>query len=186
MGYSLYGFIPFFKKVYLVSDNIYIGITDSYQGWLSGYVNYFDGDDVVGYVNFQLNQTEKEIYIDMIQVDDNYKRQGIATKMLYRLRDEYPDYYVDWGMTTDDGTKLYNKLCRTDPNPEYFRIKKTIDACEELLKNLEVKLNDDDWLENTPQDVIEKTANRWDKINSKKHDLEYDIQDMRDYITVWR
>ena len=61
-------------------DNIYVGITDSYGGWLHGIVHYYDGDDVVGYVDYQLNNNEHEIYINMIKVDDNYKRHHTRRK----------------------------------------------------------------------------------------------------------
>ena len=169
-----------------MGDNIYIGITDSYRGWLSGYVNYFDGDDVVGYVNFQLSSQEKEVYIDMIQVDDKHKRQGIATKMLYRLRDEYPGYYVDWGLTTEDGAQLYNKLCKTELNPEYENIQKALETCQTLLNDCESKLNNDEWLENSSQQQIDKVGHRWEKLYDKKRDLEDKLQDIREYITVWR
>lgn len=169
-----------------MSDNIYIGIVDSYGGWLHGVVYYYDGDDVVGYVNYQLNNNKHEIYIDMIKVDDNYKRQGIATKMLYRLRDEYKDYYVDWGMTTPDGTKLYNKLCKTELNPEYENIQKALETCQTLLDDCESKLNNDEWLENSSQQQIDKVGHLWEKLYDKKRDLEDKLEDMRQYITVWR
>ena len=169
-----------------MSDNIYVGIVDSYRGWLKGIVHYYDGDDVVGYVNYQLNNNKHEIYIDMIKVDDNYKRQGIATKMLYQLRDQYKDYYVDWGMTTPDGTKLYNKLCKTEPNPEYENIQKALETCQTLLDDCESKLNNDEWLENSSQQQIDKVGHRWEKLYDKKRDLEDKLEDMRQYITVWR
>lgn len=169
-----------------MSDNIYIGIIDSYGGWLQGVVYYYDGDDVVGYVNYQLNNNKHEIYIDMIKVDDNYKRQGIATKMLYGLRDQYKDYYVDWGMTTPDGTKLYNKLCKTESNPEYENIQKALETCQTLLDDCESKLNNDEWLENSSQQQIDKVGHRWEKLYDKKRDLEDKLQDIREYITVWR
>ena len=165
---------------------IYIGVLDSYGDWLQCYVSYTENDKRAGYINFQLNLSSKEIFIDMISVDEGSRRKGIATKMLYALRDEYPDYYVDWGYTTEDGTKLKTALTVTEENEKYVNMQRAIDTCDKLLAQLEEKLNDDEWLETTPHDEIEKTALKWDKINSKKRDLEYDIQDMRQYITRWK
>jgi predicted acetyltransferase len=46
----------------------------------------------------------------MIHVDDEFKRQGIATAMLKRLQKEYPDTEISWGMLTADGNDLYQKI----------------------------------------------------------------------------
>ena len=165
---------------------IYIGVLDAYGNCMYCYVSYTEGDEQLGYINFRLDTYEKEIFIDMISVSENSRRKGIATKMLYALKDEYPDYYVDWGYTTEDGTKLKNALTVTTENEEYVNKEKTIDACNKLLTKLEDKLNDDEWLENTPQEEIEKVASKWDKIHSKKRELEQDIQDIRQFITRWK
>lgn len=171
------------------SSNIYIGVTDSYGGWVTGIVQYYDDSDrdkVIGYIDYQLSDSEHEIYINMIQVSDEYKRRGIATEMLYALRNEYPDYYVDWGYTTPDGTALKSKLTTTQLNPEFVKIQNAIQICQDLLEKLEVKLNDDEWLSSAEQSEIDKVADKWQKVYDKKRDLEYSLDDMREYITVWK
>jgi GNAT superfamily N-acetyltransferase len=122
----------------------------------------------------------------MIEVKPEYRRQGIATAMFDYIRSEYNDYYVDWGFTTPDGTKLKDALTTTVKNPEYENLEKSIDTLNKLLEKCEIKLNDDDWLENAPQDEKLKVANKWDMIYSKKRDLEHDMEDLREYITTWK
>lgn len=45
--------------------------------------------------------------IQMIEVSEEFRRQGIATEMLKKLQSEFPDVEIDWGSLTEDGAKLY-------------------------------------------------------------------------------
>lgn len=63
---------------------------------------------------------EEEPSIQMINVADAYKRQGIAKKMLLFLQSEYPNTEIDWGSLTQDGSKLYNNMkWNKIPGPGY-------------------------------------------------------------------
>lgn len=170
----------------LKNAKIRLEVYDSYSGWITGAVICEYSDIVIGKIDIQLSDDENEIYINMIEVLPEYRRQGIATKMFDFLRSEYSDYYVDWGFTTPDGTKLKAQLTRTEKNPEYENIEKSLQTIEKMLHDAEVKLNDDNWLEHTEQSVIDKVSDRWQKLYSKKRDLEQDLEDLREYITVWK
>ena len=122
----------------------------------------------------------------MIEVKPEYRRQGIATQMFNFLRKEFADYYVEWGFTTSDGTQLKDKLTVTVKNPEYDNLEKSINTLSNLLSKCEEKLNDDEWLESAPQEEINRVSNRWQLLYDKKRDLEYDIQDLREYLTTWK
>lgn len=63
--------------------------------------------NVVGYLSF--SEYRNEPSIKMIEVLPQYRRKGIATKMLQSLQKMYPDTEIRTGMTTPDGTKLVNK-----------------------------------------------------------------------------
>jgi hypothetical protein len=102
------------------------------------------------------------------------------------LKSEYPEYYVDWGYTTTDGTKLKEALTITTKNKDYENKEKTIAILDDLLAKLESKLNNDEWLDTTPQEEILKVSDKWQLYYDKKRDLEYDLSDMREYITVWK
>lgn len=166
--------------------NIHIEVWDSYDSWIQGAVVCEYNGDIVGKIDIQVNHDDEEIYIDMIEVRPEYRRQGIATQMFKFLRKKYAEYYVDWGYTTSDGTKLKNKLTVTVKNPEYDNLEKSINTLNNLLSKCETKLNDDEWLENTPQEEILKVSDKWQLYYNKKRDLEYDIQDLREYITTWK
>lgn len=166
--------------------NIRIEAYDSYSGWVSGAVVCYYNNKLVGSIDIQINNDQEEIYIDMIKVEPDYRRQGIATQMFNYLKSEYPEYYVDWGYTTTDGTKLKDALTITTKNKDYENKEKTIAILDDLLAKLESKLNNDEWLDTTPQEEILKVSDKWQLYYDKKRDLEYDLSDMREYITVWK
>lgn len=45
--------------------------------------------------------------INMIEVPEGARRKGNASKLLKALQDEFPDTEIDWGMLTEDGSRLY-------------------------------------------------------------------------------
>jgi hypothetical protein len=153
---------------------------------VSGAVVCYYNNKLVGSIDIQINNGQEEIYIDMIKVEPDYRRQGIATQMFNYLKSEYPEYYVDWGYTTTDGTKLKEALTITTKNKDYENKEKTIAILDDLLAKLESKLNNDEWLDTTPQEEILKVSDKWQLYYDKKRDLEYDLSDMREYITVWK
>ena len=165
---------------------IHTEVWDSYGGWVQGTVVCEYNNDVIGKIDVQINNDEEEIYIDMIEVKPEYRRQGIATQMFNFLRKEFADYYVEWGFTTSDGTQLKDKLTVTVKNPEYDNLEKSINTLSSLLSKCEEKLNDDEWLESAPQEEINRVSNRWQLLYDKKRDLEYDIQNLREYLTTWK
>ncbi len=58
--------------------------------------------------------------INMIEVPQNFRRNGYGSAMVYQLQQEFPNQEIDWGMLTDDGAKLFASLPkRFVPSPEY-------------------------------------------------------------------
>lgn len=84
--------------------------TDAYYGQVNMILNVYDNINgkktKVGYVEYVI--FESEIHISMIQTF--YKRQGYAEKMLTWLANEYPEYDIYPGMTTEDGTPFIEKM----------------------------------------------------------------------------
>jgi GNAT superfamily N-acetyltransferase len=161
-------------------------VWDSYGGWVTGSVVCEYNDEIIGKIDIQIGDDANEIYIDMVEVKPEYRRQGIATQMFNFLRNEFSDYYIEWGFTTPDGTRLKEALTITTKNKDYENKEKTIAILDDLLAKLESKLNDDEWLDTTPQEEILKVSDKWQLYYDKKRDLEYDLSDMREYITVWK
>jgi 2'-5' RNA ligase/GNAT superfamily N-acetyltransferase len=48
---------------------------------------------------------ENEIHVKMIEVHPQIRRRGVGTKLYNRLKQEYPDMKINWGMSTPDGTE---------------------------------------------------------------------------------
>ena len=76
------------------------------------------GDTVVGFIDYCVYRNE--VSIQMISVDKQYQRQGIATIMLRKLDEIYPDIDIDAGYETDDGHKLLETYRRRYPKKVSF------------------------------------------------------------------
>ena len=70
-------------------------------------------DKVVGFLDY--SKLEDEIYVQMISVEPEYRRQGIATEMLKKLDSLYPDTEFEPGMSTDEGAQLLQEYLRRYP-----------------------------------------------------------------------
>jgi ribosomal protein S18 acetylase RimI-like enzyme len=52
--------------------------------------------------------------IKHIAVNEKYRRQGIATKLINELQKGYPDKKIDWGMLTPEGIKLKKAIAKKE------------------------------------------------------------------------
>jgi GNAT superfamily N-acetyltransferase len=64
------------------------------------------GDKKVGRVDFELDIMIDKIRLIMVYVEKDYRRQGIATKMLKYLENKYKQEIL-WNGKTKDGESLY-------------------------------------------------------------------------------
>ena len=167
------------------SDRMRIECSGSDHNWSYMHLYYYINKEIVAYIDFQINDDIKEIYIDMIQVDISFRRQGIATKMFNKLRSEYNDYYVDWGYTLPDGEKLKQSLTYEKDNPEYVKLSKEFDYVSKELEHLESLLNDENWLE-SHRDVMDSIGSKWEFLYDRKREIADDLYDMRPTLTTWR
>ena len=63
---------------------------------------------VIGTVGYLVENGEYSIY--RIDVDENYRRKGIATKLMKSVQREAGDKYINLGTLTEDGKKLMNSI----------------------------------------------------------------------------
>lgn len=86
-------------------------ITDSYQGESFGYcqaerIDATGEKSPIGYINFSLYQGRA--HVKMIEVNDNWKRKGVATALMKELAMLVDgDENVDWGEHTEDGMAFH-------------------------------------------------------------------------------
>lgn len=80
-------------------------VWDSHRRELFCSVLALDKDSrVQGYIDYSVY--EGEAHIKYIEVADEIRRQGVATRLYHRMVEENPGCSVKWGMTTPDGTEL--------------------------------------------------------------------------------
>jgi len=61
-------------------------------------------EHVIGHLYYSI--FDGELHISTILVVEEHRRQGIATQMLRQMETDNPDLPIQWGMTTNAGTKL--------------------------------------------------------------------------------
>lgn len=164
---------------------IRLDIYDSYGGWAQGAIVCYYEQTLLGSIDIQVNDDEQEIYINMIEVNPEYRRQGIATRMFDYLKFEFPNFYVEWGFTTADGEKLRNALTVTIENEEYTELENRITEIDNQITELEAKF-DDDWLNSVPKDEYLMDCDMWQSLYDEKKNLDDKLSDIRKYITVWK
>ena len=72
--------------------------------------------------------------IEMIHVDEDFRRLGIGKAMALRLQQEYPDTEVKWGGLTVDGVRLYESIPKHFiKDPEYEAKLAELSAIQEKL-----------------------------------------------------
>lgn len=87
---------------------------DAVPGGYNGYLVAFDGPNNIGYIDYQMVNGEKKAKIAMVFTDEKYRRQGIAEALLDSFTAEYPDYEIDPGMTTEDGSAWWRSATGSD------------------------------------------------------------------------
>ena len=88
------------------------------------------GELTVGTIRYSI--FEGRPHISMIEVLEDYRRQGIATQMLRYLQGQYPDEEIEWGYLTEDGSALYRAVVDEQPNPEYQKVKTNLEDITRL------------------------------------------------------
>ena len=73
-------------------------------------MDLYYGKDKAGYLEYQDNNGN--ITVNVIEVDEKYRRKGVATRLLKELKDEYGDITYKFSAVLSDGEKLLKN--RTD------------------------------------------------------------------------
>ena len=78
---------------------------DAHHGQIDMLMQAVRGELTVGTIRYSI--FEGRPHISMIEVLEDYRRQGIATQMLRYLQGQYPNEEIVWGYLTEDGSALY-------------------------------------------------------------------------------
>ncbi len=93
---------------------------DAHHGQIDMLMQAVRGELTVGTIRYSI--FEGRPHISMIEVLEDYRRQGIATQMLRYLQGQYPNEEIVWGYLTEDGSALYQAVVDEQPNPDYLRV----------------------------------------------------------------
>lgn len=119
---------------YSISDKNIKDVSTGYASGESYYtMSYTQDGKVVGTLEY--GEYDGAPNVKMVEVDPEYRRKGIATKLLQELQNKYPDTEIDFGMSTPDGTKLLDAIT-------YDVTDEAIVADRQRLKDLQTELND--------------------------------------------
>lgn len=173
-----------------IVDNMFDGNSYECYGTLFAYID----NDIVGTLEYSLIYIDNEFYIRMISVDPKYRRMGIATALCNYIKNNYNDYYVEWGYTTNEGSLLKDKLTKTIPNKQYQSLQDKIDKIQNRLDELELQtekaVSDFDNASNDiEKEKIQKSiciiGDEWNSLYDKQCEYISDRDELRPYITVW-
>lgn len=103
---------------------------DAHNGQIDMLMQAVRGELTAGTLRY--NIFEGRPHISMIEVLEDYRRQGIATQMLRYLQGQYPDEEIEWGYLTEDGSALYRAVVDEQPNPEYQKVKTDLEDITHL------------------------------------------------------
>jgi GNAT superfamily N-acetyltransferase len=129
----------------------------------------------VGYLSYSIyNDVPK---IEMIYVAQDYRRHGVAKKMLKALQEISPNEEIDWGYTTDDGTNLKKSIdFIKKPNPEIIKKKAKLAGIQSKLARLNIKL--EKLMDTNPElarRYVQTVGDRWNKLNDIEHRLKDEL-----------
>lgn len=98
---------------------------DAHHGQIDMLMQAVRGELTVGTIRYSI--FEGRPHISMIEVLEDYRRQGIATQMLRYLQGQYPNEEIVWGYLTEDGSALYQDVVDEHPNPDYLRVQNDLE-----------------------------------------------------------
>ena len=98
---------------------------DAHHGQIDMLMQAVRGELTVGTIRYSI--FEGRTHISMIEVLEDYRRQGIATQMLRYLQGQYPNEEIVWGYLTEDGSALYQAVVDEQPNPDYLRVQNDLE-----------------------------------------------------------
>jgi GNAT superfamily N-acetyltransferase len=129
-----------------------------------------------GYLNYSIyNGVPK---IGMIFVENDYRRRGIAMKLLKALQELSPNEEIDWGYTTNAGSGLkrsinFRKIANPDIIAKYTRLANIKSKLQQMNYKLERLQQTDIEL---ARRFAQTVGDRWNELSDKARKLEDELK----------
>jgi len=83
-------------------------VTGAYRGQVNIETGAWLDKRALGYIQYSIYQDE--IHINHVLVLPEYRRQGIATALMNKVKEENPEMNINFGMTTPEGASFVDSL----------------------------------------------------------------------------
>lgn len=151
------------------------------------YLNAMVDDAVIGFLFYGV--FEDTPFVNMIQVNEEFQRKGIATQLFQELQKKYPDKEIEIGYTTPDGTCLLDAisfevvdekaLALVDENKALHQaldeVEQRLDALYEEKENAVMPLDE----EQDYYDKCEEYGAQWDKLYQEVRNSDEAVRNLR-------
>ena len=150
-----------------------------HHGQMDQTLNAYQNNEYVGHINYSVYDNEP--YIEMINVPEKYRRQGIGRILVLKLQSMFPTTEINLGMLTDDGNKLIASLKTKILYNKTYKLKK---AKLDKLKQIEQNYNDifERFKNHKSEKAISKLIelnNHWNEVHSKIDELDRQLIEMK-------
>jgi GNAT superfamily N-acetyltransferase len=135
---------------------------NAHHGQLDLQIQAFIGDNRVGVLYYSV--FENVPLISFIEVEEDYRRQGIGTAMVQYLAGQYPGIEIEWGMLTDDGAAFKEAITYEVENEEYTSIQERIYEISEIISHYESQFAGDG--------ISDEESEHWYELHDEQYDLE--------------
>lgn len=117
--------------------------------------------------------------VKMIEVDPEYRRKGIGTKLLQSLQKKYPDQEINFGMRTPDGAKLLDAITYDVTDDAVVADKQLLSDLQAELDYLQERLDvlfDTENLTEAQEAELQELGDQWQEVYETIHELEPTIR----------
>lgn len=149
-------------------------VTNMYSGQTNMTMSAKIGDKIVGTLDY--SEYNGKPSISMIEVKPEYRRKGIATRLLQNLQSEYPNIEIEWGTMTTDGASLRDAITYNIENEDIKAIKNEIIDIDKKIEEYQTKFNNNI--------LTEKEGDDWNRLEDRKYKLENEIYDKSEYTNL--
>ena len=153
------------SKIEILDESV-----DAHDGQIDMRLQAVLDDLTVGTISYSIYQDVP--HIGNMEVLEQYRRQGIGTRMIRYLQEQFPDTEIEWGMTTEDGTAFHDAVTYSVENEDYTVRQKRV---EEIDRQLEQ--NEKDW--NAGIIFSVERDEEWNDLQDEKDDLEKELSELK-------